>query len=664
MSLNQLFPRRIFMPKKTYYITTPIYYPSDKLHIGHSYTTVAADAMARFKRLTGYDVHFLTGTDEHGQKIERRAQEVGEDPQQFVDNIVVWIKKLWDILDISYDDFIRTTEERHKLSVQKIFQKFYEQGDIYKSNYEGWYCTPCEAFWMERQVTDGNCPDCKRPVELVAEESYFFRMSKYVDRLIEHIEKYPEFILPVSRKNEMVNSFLKPGLEDLCVSRTTFKWGIPVPFDDKHVIYVWLDALSNYITALGYNSDDESKFQNYWPADVHLMAKEIVRFHTIYWPIFLMALGVELPKKIFGHGWLLFDEGKMSKSKGNVIDPEILVERYGSDAIRYFLLRDIPFGVDGNFSEEALLDRLNFDLANDLGNLLNRTLAMLNKFFEGVVPKSGQSSPSDAQLIDTAMSLPVKMEELMDQLNFSGALNELWKFIGLSNKYIDEQAPWALAKAGNTDRLSTVMYNLVESVRIVSVLLQPYMPKTPVRIRQQLGIADLPELYTWESLSQFGQFPAGAKTTPGEVLFPRMELGEGGVPVRQATKKDNPPVVKQKPQTENKKTDEGLIGIEEFARIDLRVARILTAQPIPKADKLLLLQVDLGNDKRQVVAGIALHYSPEELPGKQVLFVANLKPVKLRGILSEGMLLAATDPSGKVVLVTTETETAPGSRVK
>ena len=653
------------MERRAFYITTPIYYPSDKLHIGHCYTTVAADAMARFKRLTGHDVLFLTGTDEHGQKIERRAQEAGKEPQQYVDEIVVWIKALWEMLNISYDDFIRTTEERHQQSVQKIFQQFCDQGDVYRSKYEGWYCTPCEAFWTERQIKAGTCPDCSRPVELVAEESYFFRMSKYVDRLTEHIEKNPDFILPVARKNEMVNSFLKPGLDDLCVSRTTFRWGIPVYFDDKHVIYVWLDALSNYITALGYNSADKSKFQTYWPADVHLMAKEIVRFHAIYWPIFLMALGLELPKKIFGHGWLLFDEGKMSKSKGNVINPEILVERYGSDAIRYFLLRDIPFGVDGNFSEEALLHRLNFDLANDLGNLLNRTMAMLGKFYGGVVPAPAEKTPADKVLTEAAQSLAPKIEELMDQLQFSVALGELWKFIGLANKYIDEQAPWSLLKAGNKERLSAVMYNLVESVRIVSVLLRPFMPQTPPRIWEQIGIANRPELHTWESILEFGRFQPHTKTAPGEVLFPRMELGENGAPVRQATKKDNAPSQKEvrKTPAENSAGTEP-IGIEEFARIDLRVAKIVSAQPVAGTDKLLKLTVDLGDEQRQVVAGIALHYRPEELPGRDVLFVANLKPVKLRGIISQGMLLAAQDSAGRLVLTTTEGPMPPGSRVK
>jgi methionyl-tRNA synthetase len=526
------------MPK-TFYITTPIYYPSDKLHIGHSYTTVAADAMARFKRLTGYDVHFLTGTDEHGQKIERRATEAGEEPQVFVDGIVVWIKELWRILDISYDDFIRTTEPRHKLSVQKIFQKFYDQGDIYKAKYEGWYCTPCESFLNERQLLENKCPDCGRPVELVAEESYFFRMSRYAARLLEHIESHPEFIQPVSRKNEMINNFLRPGLEDLCVSRTTFRWGIPVPFDKQHVIYVWLDALSNYITALGYFSEDDAQFLRFWPADVQLIGKEIVRFHTIYWPIFLMALGVELPKKVFGHGWLLLDEGKMSKSKGNVIDPAILVERYGSDAIRYFLLREIPFGADGSFSEEALLQRINFDLANDLGNLLNRTLAMLGKYFQGKVPSPAAEEAGDRALREAARSLPSKIIELMDELQFSNALAELWKFIGHANKYIDDVAPWALAREGQQERLATVLYNLMESIRIISVLLLPVMPRTPEKIWKQLGIADQPSLQSWQNIREFGLLPAGVQTAPGEVLFPRLELtGEGKAPVRQATKKE------------------------------------------------------------------------------------------------------------------------------
>ena len=652
------------MDKKTFYITTPIYYPSGKLHIGHSYTTVAADAMARFKRLTGYDVFFLTGTDEHGQKIERRSQESGKEPQEFVDEIVDWIKKLWEILDISYDDFIRTTEERHKTAVQKIFQRFYDQGDIYKSKYEGWYCTPCEAFWTERQLSEGSCPDCKRPVELVAEESYFFKMSKYADRLMEYIENNPNFIQPVSRKNEMINNFLRPGLEDLCVSRTTFRWGIPVPFDPNHVIYVWLDALSNYITALGYPTGDEEKFRAYWPADVQLIGKEIVRFHTIYWPIFLMALGVELPKQVFGHGWLLLEEGKMSKSKGNVVDPEVLVDRYGSDAIRYFLLREIPFGADGHFSEEALVQRLNFDLANDLGNLLNRTLAMLKKYYDGKTPAPQKEAEIDGELKSMAEALPAQMEALMNQLQFSNALAAVWKYVARANKYIDEVAPWTLAKAQDQERLATVMYNLLESIRIVSVLLLPFMPRTPERIWRQLGIPEKSELQTWESVQKFGGLPPGAVTMPGEVLFPRMELtGEGGAPVRQTTKKDKPAPEKTK-ETERTDNTEGLITIDDFARVDLRVAEITAAQKVEGADKLLKLTVSLGEEERQVVAGIAMHYQPDSLPGKRVLFVANLKPAKLRGIRSDGMLLAASDDDGNLVLATTETPISPGSKVK
>jgi methionyl-tRNA synthetase len=654
------------MAKKTFYITTPIYYPSDKLHIGHSYTTVAADAMARFKRLTGCRVFFLTGTDEHGQKIERRAQAAGKDPQQFVDEIVIWIKKLWQTLDISYDDFIRTTEPRHQKAVQKIVQKFYEQGDIYKAKYEGWYCTPCEAFWTERQLQDGCCPDCQRPVELVAEESYFFKMSKYVDRLVEHLEKHPDFIQPTARKNEMINNFIKPGLEDLCISRTTFRWGIPVPFDPDHVIYVWLDALTNYITALGYMSDDDHLFQTFWPANVQLIGKEIVRFHTIYWPIFLMALGLELPEKVFGHGWLLLDDGKMSKSKGNVIDPEVLVERYGSDAVRYFLLREIPFGADGHFSEEALVQRLNFDLANDLGNLLNRTLAMLKKYFGGKIPVPGTAAAMDEELKKAAAELPAKLESLMDQLQFSNALAEIWKFIARANKYIDETMPWALAKKQEEERLRTVMYNLLESIRIISVLLLPFMPQTPARIWRQLGMAEQPEIQTWDSILSFGQLPANLQTVPGEVLFPRLELtGEGGAPVRQATKKDKPAQGKKNPAAGEKAvTEEGLISIDEFARLDLRVAEITAAEAVSGADKLLKLQVDVGGDRRQVVAGIAKHYRPEELVGKRIVFVANLKPAKLRGVLSEGMLLAASDDEGSLVLVTPEAPIKPGSRVK
>ncbi|HHT66385.1 MAG TPA: methionine--tRNA ligase, partial [Clostridiales bacterium] len=476
--------------KPTFYITTPIYYPSDKLHIGHSYTTVAADAMARFKRMTGYDVMFLTGTDEHGQKIEQVAKKNGVTPKEYVDHIVAGIKDLWKLMDISYDDFIRTTDKRHEEVVQKIFKKLYDQGDIYKSEYEGWYCTPCESFWTEHQLQDGNCPDCGRVVELVKEESYFFRLSKYQDRLIQYIEEHPDFIQPQSRQNEMLNNFLRPGLEDLCVSRTSFKWGIPVTFDEKHVIYVWIDALSNYITALGYMTDNTEKYRKYWPADVHLVGKEIVRFHTIIWPIMLMALGEPLPKQVFGHGWLILEGGKMSKSKGNVVDPAVLVDRYGLDALRYFLLREVPFGMDGVFSNESLINRINSDLANDLGNLLSRTTAMIEKYFDGKLPPCGEITDLDRELQQLALATPGRVEKLMDDLLFSNALAEIWKLVSRSNKYIDETSPWILAKSdSDRPRLGTVLYHLAESLRFLSVLISPFMTRTPARIQEQLGVA-------------------------------------------------------------------------------------------------------------------------------------------------------------------------------
>ena len=569
------------MAKKTFYITTPIYYPSDKLHIGHSYTTVAADAMARFKRLTGCRVFFLTGTDEHGQKIERRAQAAGKDPQQFVDEIVIWIKKLWQTLDISYDDFIRTTEPRHQKAVQKIVQKFYEQGDIYKAKYEGWYCTPCEAFWTERQLQEGCCPDCQRPVELVAEESYFFKMSKYVDRLVEHLEKHPDFIQPTARKNEMINNFIKPGLEDLCISRTTFRWGIPVPFDPDHVIYVWLDALTNYITALGYMSDDDHLFQTFWPANVQLIGKEIVRFHTIYWPIFLMALGLELPEKVFGHGWLLLDDGKMSKSKGNVIDPEVLVERYGSDAVRYFLLREIPFGADGHFSEEALVQRLNFDLANDLGNLLNRTLAMLKKYFGGKIPVPGTAAAMDEELKKAATELPAKLESLMDQLQFSNALAEIWKFIARANKYIDETMPWALAKKQEEERLRTGTWEYPHYFLAAAAPCR----KTH-RIWRQLGMAEQPGFRLGTAFYPSVSCPPTCRQYR-EKFIPRLELTEKGAPAP-GHEKDKRRRVKTPLQ--GKAVTEEVSFIDEFARLDLRV-RNNGRRSVSSADKL---PVDVG----------------------------------------------------------------------
>lgn len=643
--------------RKTFYITTPIYYPSDKLHIGHSYTTVAADAMARFKRLTGYDVFFLTGTDEHGQKIERIATEKGMEPKEYVDRIVAGIKKLWSILDISNDDFIRTTDERHKKAVQKIFKKLYDQGDIYKGEYEGWYCTPCEAFWTERQLNDGKCPDCGRDVELIKEEAYFFRLSKYQDRMMEYIKNNPEFIQPPSRQNEMINNFLKPGLEDLCVSRTSFKWGIPVSFDPDHVIYVWIDALSNYITALGYETEDDSKFKRYWPADVHLVGKEIVRFHTIIWPIMLMALGIELPKQVFGHGWLILEGGKMSKSKGNVIDPVILVEKYGVDAVRYFLLREIPFGADGVFSNRALIDRINYDLANDLGNLINRTVTMIEKYFGGCIPAPQEEGDYDRDLINMAVETPLRVEELMNKLQFSNALSEIWRLIGRTNKYIDETMPWVIAKDENSkDRLGTVLYNLAEAIRIISVLISPFMPNTPRKIWSQLGIKD-ENLGTWESVLKWGNLQPGIKVSRGQPIFPRIE--ENG---------DNKTDVLQKQDRNNEKSSEGnkgktvkrenngnadYITIDDFAKLDLRVADVLKAERIEGTDKLLKLELDVGGEKRQVVSGIAQFYSPEDLEGKKVVLVANLKPVKLRGVESQGMILAASDKGDKRLAVLT-----------
>lgn len=647
--------------KKTFYVTTPIYYPSNKLHVGNSYTTVAADAMARFKRLTGYRVWFLTGTDEHGQKIQRQAEAAGKAPADFVDEIVAWIKELWNELDIEFDDFIRTSEPRHKDKVSRIFERYYEQGDIYKGKYEGLYCTPCEAYWTERQLDDGNCPDCGRKVELIDEEAYFFKMSRYADRLLEHIETHPEFIQPPSRKNEMINNFLKPGLEDLCVSRTSFDWGIPVPFDRDHVIYVWLDALSNYITALGYG-EEGSLYDQFWPADVQLIGKDILRFHTIYWPIFLMALGEPLPKTVFGHGWLMLQEGKMSKSKGNAIDPMVLAGRYSSDALRYFLLREIPFGQDGVFSLEAFITRINNDLANDLGNLVSRTLTMAERYFDGVLPEpSARDRATDHELSRTALNTPGAVEAAMDQMKISDALAELWLLVRQSNKYIDDNMPWSLAKdPANRERLGTVIYNLIESIRFIGVMLKPYMPRTPESIWEQLNIKADKDLQEWESLAGWGRIKPGTVVKRGDDLFPRLNL-QAEIRAMRADKPAEETAVDQSAPAEEQA---GLINLEQFQQVDLRVAEISDAERVPKSDKLLKLEVDLGEEtKRQVAAGLAEYYQPEELIGKQVIFVANLKPVKLRGILSQGMLLAAVSADGVPVLTAVDRKIAPGSRV-
>lgn len=667
--------------KKTFYLTTPIYYPNDKLHIGHAYTTVAGDAMARYKRLRGYETFFLTGTDEHGQKIERKAAEAGKTPLELVDGIVKGIKDLWSKLDISYDDFIRTTEERHKKVIQSIFAQLLEQGDIYKGEYEGWYSIPDETYYTETQLTDiqrneqgdiisGKSPDSGHPVELVKEESYFFKMSQYADRLLAYYEENPEFIQPESRRNEMINNFIKPGLEDLAVSRTTLKWGIPVKGDPKHVIYVWIDALSNYITALGYGAENDELFQKFWPADVHLVGKEIVRFHTIYWPIMLMALKLPLPKKVFAHGWLLMKDGKMSKSKGNVVDPVTLIDRYGLDAVRYYLLREVPFGADGTFTPEGFVDRLNFDLANDLGNLLNRFVAMNEKYFAGVLPQYIANATAYNQgLVDTAQATVIKVEEAMEKMEFSVALSSIWQLIGRANKYIDETLPWNIAKEeGRKAELGSVMYHLAESLRIASILIQPFLTQAPAKIWQQLGI-EAGELTTWESASVFGTLPAGLQLHKGDPIFPRLDVEQEVAYIASAMKGSahneaavKPEEIKSASPTNTEAASQAEeISIDDFFKVELRVATVLAAEPLKNADKLLKLQLDLGTEQRQVVSGIAKFYTPEEMIGRKVICVTNLKPVKLRGEWSQGMILAASH--GEQLTLATVAEDLPNGAI-
>ena len=661
------------MEKQKYYMTTAIAYTSGKPHIGNTYEIVLADAIARFKRMQGYDVFFQTGTDEHGQKIEEKAKEAGVTPKEFVDNVAGEIRRIWDLMNTSYDKFIRTTDEEHEKQVQKIFKKLYEQGDIYKGAYEGLYCTPCESFWTESQLVDGKCPDCGREVKPAKEEAYFFKMSKYADRLIEHINAHPEFIQPVSRKNEMMNNFLLPGLQDLCVSRTSFKWGIPVDFDDRHVVYVWLDALTNYITGIGYECGGESseQYKKLWPADLHLIGKDIIRFHTIYWPIFLMALGEPLPKQIFGHPWLLQGDGKMSKSKGNVLYADDLVDFFGVDAVRYFVLHEMPFENDGVISWELMVERLNSDLANTLGNLVNRTISMSNKYFGGVVSDKGAAEAVDEDLKAVATGTYYKVEAKMDSLRVADALTEIFNLFKRCNKYIDETEPWVLAKdEAKKDRLATVLYNLVEGISIGAGLLEPFMPETAARIMKQLNS----EIRDFDSTKTFGVYASGTKVTDTpEILFARLDAKEIAAKAQEIAERQNAASGDEAAQENDTSViNDAVIDIEpkeeitydDFAKMQFQMGEIIACEAVPKSKKLLCSQVKIGSQVKQIVSGIKAYYTPEEMVGKKVMVLVNLKPAKLAGVLSEGMLLCAEDAEGNLALMTAEKPMPSGAEIQ
>ncbi len=652
------------MAKKPYYITTAIAYTSGKPHIGNTYEIVLADSIARYKRFVGYDVRFQTGTDEHGQKIEEKAAEAGVTPKEFVDQTAGEIKRIWDLMNTSYDKFIRTTDEEHEKQVQKIFKKLYDKGDIYKGEYEGMYCTPCESFFTEMQLVEGKCPDCGREVKPAKEEAYFFKMSKYQDKLIDYIQKNPEFIQPESRKNEMMNNFLLPGLQDLCVSRTSFKWGIPVDFDPKHVIYVWIDALTNYITGLGFDADGrhDRLYQKYWPCDLHLIGKDILRFHTIYWPIMLMALDLPLPKQVFGHPWLIQSDGKMSKSRGNVIYADDLVELFGVDAVRYFVLHEMPFENDGVISWELMVERLNSDLANTLGNLVNRTISMSNKYFDGEVCNKKVNEDVDKELMDYALETRIRVSKAMDKLRVADAMTEIFNLFKRCNKYIDETMPWALAKEEDKqDRLATVLYNLVESIIIGATLLEPYMPETSEKILAQLNA---PQRKV-NDLVRFGGYKSGTKVTDSpEILFARLDLEEVMAKVAEMMPEPEPEPepVDENPGIDIEKKEE--ISIEDFSKVQLQVGEVIACEEVPKSKKLLCSKVKIGSEVRQIVSGIKAHYSPEDMVGKKVVVVTNLKPAKLAGVESQGMILCAEDAEGNLSLVTTEKEVPHGAEIR